>query len=477
MTLATEPVFVVVGHVNKGKSSLVATLAEDERIAIERIPGTTRHANEYAYRLQGRTLFRLIDTPGFQDARHALRWMRERVEGVAGRPKAVHAFVEAHRGGERFQDEVRLLDPVLAGAGILYVVDASRPFREGDDAEMEILRWTGQPGMALVNHIRDDDYRDEWIPVLQQFFNLVRTFNAHRATFRERIELLSGFREIRAEWRARMDEAIRAMEVDWGARRERTAAILADFLVDALTHIEKREVSSGDPETHRQELEATFRERLRDQERKARREVEEVHHYAKLESADDAVDLEHADLFSERSFVTFGLTTGQLTKYAAAWGAAIGGAIDLMVGGLSFLLGTVIGAAAGALSAYVLGDQVARTWGSKSKLAKTLFPGETGEYLYMGPVTNARFAWILFDRALVHAGAVRLRTHARRDALQVAPTDESQSIARTLEASLRDPVDSAFRKLLTRSTRGESLRDARAALTHAIDDVLRSRES
>ena len=35
------PRFAVVGHPNKGKSSIVATLAEDDAVQISPLPGTT----------------------------------------------------------------------------------------------------------------------------------------------------------------------------------------------------------------------------------------------------------------------------------------------------------------------------------------------------------------------------------------------------------------------------------------------------
>ena len=37
----SHPVFAIVGHPNKGKSSIVATLAEDDDVAISPRPGTT----------------------------------------------------------------------------------------------------------------------------------------------------------------------------------------------------------------------------------------------------------------------------------------------------------------------------------------------------------------------------------------------------------------------------------------------------
>ena len=68
----STPVFAIVGHPNKGKSSIVSTLARDESVAISPLPGTTVANREYPMIIDGETLYLLIDTPGFQRARAAL---------------------------------------------------------------------------------------------------------------------------------------------------------------------------------------------------------------------------------------------------------------------------------------------------------------------------------------------------------------------------------------------------------------------
>ncbi|HCD75480.1 MAG TPA: DUF3482 domain-containing protein, partial [Alcanivorax sp.] len=57
------PRFAVVGHPNKGKSSIVATLAQNDGIAIALEPGTTRENGHYPLRVDDRLLYELIDTP------------------------------------------------------------------------------------------------------------------------------------------------------------------------------------------------------------------------------------------------------------------------------------------------------------------------------------------------------------------------------------------------------------------------------
>ncbi len=70
------PKFAVVGHPNKGKSSIVATLAHDESVHISNVPGATTIQRSYPLQIDGVTLYELYDTPGFQRARAILAWLK-----------------------------------------------------------------------------------------------------------------------------------------------------------------------------------------------------------------------------------------------------------------------------------------------------------------------------------------------------------------------------------------------------------------
>lgn len=469
---SSTPLFVVVGNVNQGKSSVVAALSENEAIPIDSYPGTTKHAGTYVFKSADRELFRIVDTPGFQRPRQLLAWLQARTKSAADRPRAVREFVETMAEGGEFHDEVELLRPLLEGAGILYVVDASSHLEPSNEAEMEILRWTGQPAMALINRVRDRDHADEWRPTLRQFFHIVREFDAHRACFDDRVALLRGFREIRAEWSAAIDTAVAAMESEWRARRKRSAAVIADLMCKALAHVEHRAVAEGvDESAVSVELEDAYKAAQRKLEIAARDEVERVFRHPGLERDDPSVELLREDLFSETVWKAFGLTRTQLLKYGAGWGAAIGAGIDLAVGGLSFFTGTLIGAGIGAAAGWWGGQHVARVWPSSSKLARTLLPFETGRFVAIGPVTSPRYAWVLLDRALVHCLAVRDRSHARRDALELAKT----GVVAELSKERRDALDRAMRDVLAGIAKGQASELDVARLETAIVNVLTDR--
>ena len=228
-------------------------------------------------------LFRIVDTPGFQRPRQALAWLQERASGAAERPRAVREFVETHEGTDEFTDEVELLRPILDGAGVLYVIDVSSRLEPSNEAEMEILRWTGQPTMALINRVQDRDHADEWRPTLRQFFHIVREFDAHRAVFADRVGLLRGFREIRPEWSGPIDAAVEAMEKEWTERRERAAKGLTEMMIAALSHVEHLPLAEGTDEAPvREQLEESYRAAQRKVEKHARDEVERIYRHPGL---------------------------------------------------------------------------------------------------------------------------------------------------------------------------------------------------
>ena len=205
------PRFAIVGHPNKGKSSIVATLAEDDAVAISPHPGTTTQSRVYPMRLDGEVLYELVDTPGFQRARETLAWLQKHDRGAGERAAVVAEFVAAHRKDPRFHDECELLAPIVAGAGILYVVDGSRPYGRHYEAEMEVLRSTGRPRMALINLISSGDHVGEWRAALSQYFSIVRVFDAVRADFAKRIELLRAFGAIDERWAPPLNAAADAL--------------------------------------------------------------------------------------------------------------------------------------------------------------------------------------------------------------------------------------------------------------------------
>jgi hypothetical protein len=460
-----RPRFAIVGHPNKGKSSIVATLAEDDAVAISPHPGTTTQARTYPMRLDGEVLYELIDTPGFQRAREMLEWLNAHDRGAGARGAVVAEFLKAHASDPRFHDECELLAPIVEGAGILYVVDGSRPYGRQYEADMEILRWTGRPRMALINMISAGDHIEQWRAALGQYFSIVRVFDAVRADFHERIELLRSFGAIDERWAAPLNHAADALIADRKRRAQRAAAEIADLLVTALTTVVTVPLASLSEDREAQ-AQAAGRAKLRDQvrmrEASARRTVQEIYHHAGLEARESAAAYLVEDVFSAQSFNVFGLSQTQLALTGAASGAVLGSVVDVALGGASLLLGAGIGAALGAFG----------TLAGAGSLAKVRVLGlPLGGYeLNVGPITDPNLPWVLLGRALLHAKLVAERNHSRREEL-VVDAQAGGHLADTIDAARRRKLDIAFRRLRSGREVAADERDALMTELAALIDV------
>ncbi|MEM9385178.1 MAG: GTPase/DUF3482 domain-containing protein [Pseudomonadota bacterium] len=453
---ANVPTFAVVGQPNKGKSSIVATLAEDAQIAIAATPRTTRRAERYVLTVDGEALYALVDTPGFQRARAALDWLEAEPVPSHERPARVADFVEAHAGDDRFIDECELLQPILEGAGILYVVDGAKPFGLEYEVEMQVLRWTGQPRMALINRIGEGDHVAEWRDALGQYFSIVREFNAVHADFDKRIALLDAFAALDERVSPRLARAVQVLQQDRQRRRERSAESITDLLSGALRASCSTRLSD---EQDRDRLAAKLRNRLmndlRDLEQQCRDQVQAHYQHQSLERAESQTSVGDGDLFTTDSWEIFGLSREQLLWTGAVSGAVAGGGVDLMLGGASLLMGAAIGAVVGSTGAWFAGDE----------LAKVKVLGQTlgGRVLQVGPVSAVNFPWVLLGRAWIHHHLVEERNHARREALELTVADGT---------ALMDQVPQALRRefvVLFKRLRND---DVRPALVEAVSKLL-----
>ncbi|MGH0031476.1 MAG: DUF3482 domain-containing protein [Myxococcota bacterium] len=460
----SQPVFAVVGHPNKGKSSIVSTLAHDDSVKIASEPGTTQVCRHFPMRVDGVVQYVLVDTPGFQRARRALAWMRERETTAAEHRAVVEAFVSAHRGGDAFPDECELLAPILEGAGILYVVDGSVPYGPEYEAEMELLRWNGEPSMALINPIGQSDHVAEWRAALQQYFKVVRVFDALDAPFDKQVELLRAFGQLREEWR---DPLTRAAEVLVEERRrvhERVARTIAEMIADMLAYSATRRLSAdADPRLHEAGLEQAYTDALRERERRGRREVELHHGHRRIERREGEVELLDQDLFSTDHWFFWGLNRRQLVATGAAGGALVGGAVDAGVGGASLLLGTLLGATVGGATALFGSGRLTRTRVANLPLG--------GKLLRCGPTRDVNFPYVVLGRALYHHARVVGRTHANRGTLALAPDGEGEGWLDRIDRERRKGVERCFRRLRDGGSRAEATEELAALLAPVLEQA------
>ena len=308
------PKFAVVGHPNKGKSSIVSSLALDDSVQIGDTPGTTQVKRGFPLTVDGKVVYELFDTPGFQRARRILSWLKEQEPVSADkRPSIVRKFIDKHRDDKKYHDEIELLEPIINGAGIIYVVDASKPYGPEYEVEMEILRWTGQPSMAILNLIGFEDYRDDWKMALGQYFRLVRTFNPITATFSDHMGLLESMAQLKEEWTTAIKVAIGILNDLHQQKVEQSVDAIVANMQRTLSYVYIQSIK-GEKATQKEQESAKekYRQESIEYEKKLEREIEFIWNHRSIEKVENLVVFEDIGLFSKESASIFGLSENEL---------------------------------------------------------------------------------------------------------------------------------------------------------------------
>ncbi len=407
------PRLAIMGHPNAGKSSVVATLTENDRIAIDQRAGTTTESDVYPVIIDGQTVIEFIDTPGFQNPSAILEWFQAHgtQSDLAG------AFVQAHRADPLFAHDCALLEPVGAGAGIILVVDGSKRIKEKDRIEIELLRLTARPRMAILNNLtKQPRYMEQWQDALSKAFNSVREFNAHRATYAERVKLLSALKSIDQRWEPRLEQTIDAFVRDWERRIDQAAITILDLLRESLSFRYSQSfknnklVFKSGQDRAKEAVMAAFGDGLRALEARAQEQVRANFRHNVWNLAPGSI-LDQ-DLLSEEVSKSLGISRGQLAMAGIAAGAASGATIDLATAGNSLGAAAFLGAAAGGLLGFMGGNA----------LAKLDIEQAAGTQRFtVGPATNPKFPFILLDRIILYSARAMNWAHGRQAADEEAP--------------------------------------------------------
>jgi len=453
------PTFAVVGRVNMGKSSVLATLLEiddDKLLRISDTPGETTNCQILPVEFDGEEHLRFIDTPGFARPVDALREIEKLAGDELPGPDHIRRFVsdEATRG--EFPDECRLLEPIVEGAGIIYIVDPSKPLRDASLAEIEILRWTGRPRLAVLNCKEEKaKFEDEWRARLGTSFNLVRTFNAHRARYSERRRLLVSLLDIEERHAERIERVVESITGEWEQRREEAAEAIIDFLENALTlRVEKGgsdlELEKG---RRRRQLEESLKERYQKRlaklERVCLQSLLRIYRHKRLDVGDSDVGFEGLDLQSEESWRKWGLDRWQLTAAGAAVGASAGAVVDISTGGHTLGAGIAVGGMLGGAAAFFKGENLPELKVKRGGIPVFSFGGS--RTLVVGPPDSPNFPWLLLDSILLRYRKILERTHARRDdgSLGAGGSETAEeSITRTFSPERRKILQKWFASCL-----------------------------
>ena len=350
----------VVGHTNVGKTSLLRTLTRDVGFgAISHRPSTTQHVEGARLSVDGEALIELYDTPGFEDAVALYEYIEqlpktaERLDG----PELLQRFLNSSEARQRFEQEAKVLRQLLQSDAGFYVIDAREPVLAKYRDELAILTMCGKPLLPVLNFVNSTEQREPaWREVLARLglHALVR-FDTIAPPQDGEQRLYENLSLVLDSQRPRLQRLIEHNQTQVLVRRKAAYRLIAELLID---------VSACRRSVHPDQLEEAIQNLHRDVRQREQTCVEallKLYAFRKDDAQASALPLEEGrwgdDLFNPATMKQLGIKVGG----GMAAGAATGVGIDLLTGGLSLGMATVVGAAVGGLT------QTFRNYGERLK--------------------------------------------------------------------------------------------------------------
>lgn len=434
------PSFVVLGMPNDGKTTFVATLLEDEDVAINNVPGTTKKAVCLSYELKGEQLLEVWDTPGFQNTPEVAKWF-SRHGSLPDAQARLEKFLGDHHSNSSFSHDCQIVRAILAGGVVVVVVDDAREPTMSDGDVLQVLCWCGRPRLAIFNtKTRIRSHREKWLLLFSQYNLHWMEFNACEADSTDKMNLLRRLTDELPphwiEWRQRMTTLSTSIEELQQLRLRNAAAAIRRLVEDVVKCREtcKMPLKQG-KEAAKEAAKTAIRLTIRKRESAFRTEILGVFNHRKTPWNAEPDDFE---LLSEAERRTFGLTDPQLIAAGAAIGATMGAPFELLFpSGIPTTAGALIG---GVLAWSRCGKNFEVTTTVQPRLR---IPTKADFYRRMAaslipprfkanPAIHAtarldimsNAPWVLIGRSLDYCGAVARWPHGKRESppcpLQVA---------------------------------------------------------
>ena len=264
--------------------------------------------------------------------------------------------------------------------------------------------------MAILNCKEDDkQYLDQWKTEFRRHFNSSRIFNAHSATYVERIRLLEALKSIEQDWHEPLTFVVDSFKKDWESRNSMTVGIICEMLSACLCHSVQSSVAheTATPK-EKEHLFQQYTIDIKKLEHKYHQRIRKLFKHNIFNYKLPPQSILHDDLFDRQTWKFLGLEKKQIALAGGAGGATIAAGLDLAAGGASLGFFTTLGGIIGAFGAL---------YGGKNIAAKTKVLGMSAGRLHLqvGPNENPQFPYILLDRILIFYSHIINWAHGRRD--------------------------------------------------------------
>lgn len=341
----------VVGHTNHGKTSTIRTLVEDASFGVvDNAPGVTRNVEETRVAISGKSLFHVLDTPGFELLDERLYELRE---GGDSRPKEreIDALIK-NLIGKRSEDDRRLLrtlEAVKSSNLVIQVLDVRvEPTDPQYQDEIEFLQRCGIPLIITLNFV---NHKQAKVQAWQRYFQQIgihtyTKFDAYTRQWKDEHTLFKKMESLAAET---IHQDFLSSWVDY--RKDFVADATKHAAMDIATLI--RDVAKYRPTTYgvdrksrsakRSELKERFEVDVIAMKDECIKSILNRFHFKFNDIENDTDQVDDADTIAGMSL----FDSSWLKWGSAAAGATAGLVVDMMLVGGTFGIPTLIGGVAG----------------------------------------------------------------------------------------------------------------------------------
>jgi hypothetical protein len=249
--------------------------------------------------------------------------------------------------------------------------------------------------------------------------------------------------QLKEEWTKPIKRAMGILKDLQRQKIEKSVDVIIATTIKSLSYIHKKRIKSKKATKEEEKsLKERYRRELIKYEKNLEKEIASIWSHRSINKIDNASALDNIALFSKESASIFGLGQKELIITGASAGAIGGLGVDLVLGGSTFLIGSIIGGVMGGIGAMKGFDNLYDIKLLGQKFGK--------RELSIGPMKNINFPYIFLGRALYHASVIANRSHAARDTLELK--SENSYIEKIIDSDMRKTLEEVHEKLREEKT-------------------------
>ena len=407
----------IIGDPNKGKSSLVSTLAYDDNVKVSSKSGETSLSKSFPLRIDDEIIYELYDTPGFDNYEVLLDFIDDNEDKYSDFNSLLEAFIKEYKNDNDFKKDIEIYKVLLQKPIIIYLINSSESYRIEYQSQIDIIAKTKLPAFAVFNQIGIQNNKHTWESTVKTFFIDSFEYNVLQSSFDDKISLLDNIKHKinNTKIENQIDNAISILEEDFQRRLKFTFEELVDSFYKIITY--KKEFSYS-KDNEKQENEYFID--IKKQEEKFYTIVEKEWGFYNLDK--DIEKIKKIKIDSKSFTRIFGLSKSVIISISSAIGAVSGGSLgfslDLVSSFGSMGMGTILGSGIGAIT-----GGVSSLIGTELINKKTKRFGVQKQTTY-GPILDYNWRASLFTKLYVFAELMTKRSHANRSKFQNENTAE-----------------------------------------------------